>query len=48
MVIFQIDMPNLYCQIIIKSIIAVVLLAVIVYFNFIFIKPGELHGWGEM
>lgn len=45
MVIFQIDMPNLYCQIIIKSIIAVALLAVIVYFNFIFIKPGELHGW---
>ncbi len=44
MVIFQINMPELYCQIIVRLIIAIILLAVIIYFNFILFKPRELPG----
>lgn len=44
MVIFQINMSELYCQIIVKIIIAIILLAGIIYFNFILFKPRELPG----
>jgi hypothetical protein len=44
MVIFQINMSELYCQIIVRIIISIILLAVIIYFNFIFFKPRELPG----
>lgn len=44
MIIFQKDMSELYCQIIVKIIITIIILAVIIYFNFILFKPRELRG----
>ena len=44
MVIFQKDMSELYCQIIVRIIITIIILVVIIYLNFILFKPRELRG----
>ena len=44
MVIFQTDTSELYCNIVLCIIVALVLLAILVWVNFIYFKPKELKG----
>ncbi len=44
MVIFQTDTSELYCDVVLCIIVALVLLAIIIWVNFIYFKPKELKG----